>query len=112
MSGRGRRSRRSKSDRKNEAKNAIKHLSTVLETSPSAESIIADNAARQILAIGKKHSIRPRLEVKWKICRSCKKSMFPGLTSRIRISSKMIINTCLRCGRKARHGPDFARRSE
>ena len=112
MAGRGRRSRRRKSDRKNEANNAIRHLSTVLEISLGEGIPIADNAARQILAIGKKHGVRPSSEVKRKICRRCKQSMFPSLTSRVRITSKTLISTCLRCGKKTRQGPDFARCSE
>jgi len=112
MAGRGRRSRRRKADRKNEANNAIRHLSTVLETSLGEGIPIADNAARQILAVGKKHGVRPSSEVNRKICRSCKQSMFPGLTSRVRITSKTLIITCLRCGRKTRQGPDFVGHSE
>ena len=38
-------------------------------------------------------------EVKKMICRSCKKSLLPGRTSRIRVTSKVIFRTCLRCGR-------------
>ena len=112
MTGRGRRSGRRKADRKNEAENAVTYLSAVLETSLLEGIPNADNAARQILAIGKKHGVRPSSEVKRKICRRCKQSMFPSLTSRVRITSKTLISTCLRCGKKTRQGPDFARCSE
>ncbi|HJM24525.1 MAG TPA: ribonuclease P Rpr2/Rpp21/SNM1 subunit [Candidatus Thalassarchaeaceae archaeon] len=107
MVGRARRSTRRNSERKLVAERAITHLSSVLESSLGEDDQIADNAARQILSLGKKHGIRPNPRVKRKICRTCKQSMFPGLTSRVRISSKMLVTTCLRCGRKNRQGPDF-----
>ena len=107
MAGRGRRSRRRKSDRKNEAEAAIRNLSDALEDSLGERVEVADSAARQILAIGKKHAVRPASKIKRKICRSCKKSLSPGINSRVRISSKKLIMTCLECGRVARQGPDF-----
>ena len=106
MAGR-RRSRRRKSDRKKDAESAIRHLSDTLESNLIRHVRIADSAARQIIAIGKKHGIRPASEIKRKICRSCKKSLSPGVNSRVRISSKKIIITCLECGRMMRQGPDF-----
>ena len=106
MAGR-RRSRRRKSDRKKDAESAIRHLSDTMESNLSEHVRIADSAARQIIAIGKKHGIRPASEIKRKICRSCKKSLSPGVNSRVRISSKKIIITCLECGRMMRQGPDF-----
>ena len=106
MAGR-RRSRRRKSDRKKDAESAIRHLSDTLESNLSRHVRIADSAARQIIAIGKKHGIRPASEIKRKICRSCKKSLSPGVNSRVRISSKKIIITCLECGRMMRQGPDL-----
>ena len=105
MAGR-RRSRRRKSDRKKDAESAIRHLSDTLESNLIRHVRIADSAARQIIAIGKKHGIRPASEIKRKICRSCKKSLSPGVNSRVRISSKKIIITCLECGRMMRQGPD------
>ena len=106
MAGR-RRSRRRKSDRKKDAESAIRHLSDTLESNLIRLVRIADSAARQIIAIGKKHGIRPASEIKRKSCRSCKKSLSPGVNSRVRISSKKIIITCLECGRMMRQGPDF-----
>ena len=107
MAGRGRRSRRRRSDRMNDAESAIKHLSHVLGDNLGGHAQIADSAARQIIAIGKKHGVRPAPEIKRKICRSCKKSLSPGVNSRVRISSKMLVITCLECGRMMRQGPDF-----
>lgn len=107
MSGRGRRSSKRKSDRKKEANEAIIHLSTVLESNLGDGPQMADIAASQILAVAKKHGVRPSHGAKRKICRSCKRSMMPGLTSRVRINSKVLITTCLRCGGKYRQGPDF-----
>ena len=107
MAGRGRRSRRRKSERKKGAESAIRHLSETLESNIRGHVEIADSAARQIIAIGKKHGIRPASEIKRKICRSCKKSLSPGVNSRVRISSKKLIITCLECGRMMRQGPDF-----
>jgi len=106
MAGR-RRSRRRKSDRKKDAEDAIRNLSDALEGSLGQSIQIADSAARQILAIGKKHGVRPASEIRRKICRSCKKSLSPGVNSRVRISSKMLIITCLECGRMMRQGPGF-----
>ena len=107
MAGRGRRSRRRRSDRMNDAESAIKHLSHVLRGKLGGHAQIADSAARQIIAIGKKHGVRPASEIKRKICRSCKKSLSPGVNSRVRISSKMLVIKCLECGRMMRQGPDF-----
>ena len=107
MAGRGRRSRRRRSDRMNDAESAIKHLSHVLRGKLGGHAQIADSAARQIIAIGKKHGVRPASEIKRKICRSCKKSLSPGVNSRVRISSKMLVITWLECGRMMRQGPDF-----
>jgi RNase P subunit RPR2 len=106
MAGR-RRSRRRKSDRKNEAEAAIRNLSDALEGSIGESIQIADSAARQILSIGKKHGVRPDSGIKRNICRTCKKSLSHGNNSRVRISSKRLIITCLECGRVARQGPDF-----
>ncbi len=93
--------------RKEDADGALRHLSVVLEKNLARNPKLADIAARQILSIGKKHGARPGPDVRRRICRTCKKSMLPGLTSRTRIYSKSIISTCLRCGRINRQGPDF-----
>ena len=51
----GRPSRRRRSDRMNLAESAIKHLSHVLGGNLGGHAQIADSAARQIIAMGKKH---------------------------------------------------------
>ena len=107
MVGRGRRSRRRRSERMNDAESAIRYLSQSLESNLGEYVQIADSAARQIIAIGKKHGVRPASEIRRRICRSCKKSLSPGVNSRVRISSKMLVITCLECGRMMRQGPDF-----
>tara|TARA_Y100000741_G_scaffold327829_1_gene280669 strand:- start:163 stop:516 length:354 start_codon:yes stop_codon:yes gene_type:complete len=107
MVGRGRRSRRRRSERMNDAESAIRYLSQSLESNLGEYVQIADSAARQIIAIGKKHGVRPASEIRRRICRSCKKSLSPGVNSRVRISSKMLIITCLECGRTMRQGPGF-----
>jgi len=106
MAGGRRRSAR-KTDRKKGAEKAIMHLSSVIESNTAQSKKLRDSAARQILSIGKKHGVRPKKGVKVMICRTCKKSMIPGTSSRVRISSKKIICTCLRCDRVTRQGPDF-----
>jgi ribonuclease P protein subunit RPR2 len=107
MARKSRASRRRKSERKNFAERAIIHLSTVLEKNLGQKEMIADNASRQILALSKKHGVRPNSGIRRNICRSCKQSLAPGITSRVRISSRTLIITCLRCGSKSRQGPDF-----
>tara|TARA_B100001094_G_C18084437_1_gene746982 strand:- start:204 stop:545 length:342 start_codon:yes stop_codon:yes gene_type:complete len=107
MAGRGRRSRKRTSDRRRDAEEAIRNLSSSLNNRHGGRTQVADNAARQILAIGKKHGVRPGSEIKRKICRSCKISLTPGINSRVRVSSKKLIITCLECGRMERHGPNF-----
>ena len=102
-----RRSGFKKSNRKKIAASAILHLSSVLESSNLQSSKVYDSAARQILGISKKHGVRPSSEIKRKICRSCKISLTPGINSRVRVSSKKLIITCLECGRMERHGPNF-----
>ena len=91
----------------NDAESAIRYLSQSLESNLGEYVQIADSAARQIIAIGKKHGVRPASEIRRRICRSCKKSLSPGVNSRVRISSKMLVITCLECGRMMRQGPDF-----
>ncbi|MBJ28756.1 MAG: hypothetical protein CMB61_01690 [Euryarchaeota archaeon] len=102
-----RRSRRTRINRKDGARLAMNSLSRVFERGISNSSKISDNAARHILFLGKKHGIRPTPKVRRLICRTCKESLIPGRTSRVRIASKRITTTCLRCGRVNREGPDF-----
>ena len=94
-----RRSRRIRPNKNEQAKESIDFLEKIFDISPPHDSKILDTAAKQILAIGKKHGKRPTREIKKMICRSCKKSLLPGQTSRIRATSKVIFRTCLRCGR-------------
>tara|TARA_Y100000588_G_scaffold148701_1_gene162690 strand:- start:1948 stop:2286 length:339 start_codon:yes stop_codon:yes gene_type:complete len=97
-----RKSRKRKNDRREEAETAVEYLSRALESGLNSNSEISDSAARQILSIGKKHGSRPDSKVRRMICRTCRQSLVPGLTSRVRVSSKKIITTCLRCGRVSR----------
>ncbi len=93
------RSRRIRPNKNEQAKESIDFLEKIFDISPPHNLKILDTAAKQILAIGKKHGKRPTREIKKMICRSCKKSLLPGQTSRIRATSKVIFRTCLRCGR-------------
>ena len=94
-----RRSRRIRPNKSEQAKESVDFLEKIFERSLPNDSQTSDTAAKHILAIGKKHGKRPRRNVKKMICRSCKKSLLPGQTSRIRVTSKVIFRTCLRCGR-------------
>ena len=97
-----RRSRRIRPNKNEQAKESVDFLEKIFEHSLTIDSQISDTVARHVLAIGKKHGKRPSREVKKMICRSCKKSLLPGQTSRIRVTSKVIFRTCLRCGRVSR----------
>ena len=97
-----RRSRRIMSNKTEHVQESIDFLEKIFEKSMTRNSLISDNAARHILAIGKKHGKRSSRNVKKMICRSCKKSLIPGQSSRIRVTSKVIFRTCLRCGRVSR----------
>ena len=94
-----RRSRRTKPNKDQQAKESVDFLEKIFERSIPKDSQTSDTVARHILAISKKHGKRPRRVVKKMICRTCKKSLLPGRTSRIRVTSKVIFRTCLRCGR-------------
>ena len=94
-----RRSRRTRASKNEQARISVDFLEKIFERSLPNDSQTSDTAAKHILAIGKKHGKRPRRNVKKMICRSCKKSLLPGQTSRIRVRSKVIFRTCLRCGR-------------
>ena len=94
-----RRSRRIRPSKNEQAKESVDFLEKIFELSLPKDSQTSDTVARHILAIGKKHGKRPSREVKKMICRSCKKSLLPGRSSRIRVTSKVIFRTCLRCGR-------------
>ncbi len=98
----GRKARRRKSDRRLDAEKAVEYLSKVLESGLKDNSEVSDNAARQIISLGKKHGARPLPEISRSICRTCRKSLSPGTSSRVRVSSKKITTTCLRCGRVSR----------
>ena len=63
MVGRGRRSRRRRSERMNDAESAIRHLSQSFESNLGEYVQIADSAARQIIAIGKEHGVRPASKI-------------------------------------------------
>lgn len=104
---RGRSSIKSRINRRDGAKLAMANLSSSFEAGLSNGSKIPDSAARHILSLGKKHGIRPISKIRRLICRTCKKSMIPGRTSRVRITSKRITTTCLRCERVNREGPSF-----
>ena len=97
-----RQSRRIRPNKNKQAKESVDFLEKIFEHSLTNDSQISDTVARHVLAIGKKHGKRPRRDVKKMICRSCKKSLLPGQTSRIRVTSKVIFRTCLRCGRVSR----------
>ena len=97
-----RRSRRVRPNKNEQAKESVDFLEKIFEGSLPNDPQTSDTAARHIVAIGKKHGKRPSRDVKKMICRSCKKSLLPGQTSRIRVSSKVIFRTCLRCGRVSR----------
>ena len=97
-----RRSRRMRPNKNEQAKESVVFLEKIFERSLLDDSQTSDTAAKHILAIGKKHGKRPDRSVKKMICRSCKKSLLPGKTSRIRVRSKVIFRTCLRCGRVTR----------
>ena len=97
-----RQSRRIRPNKNQQAKESVDFLEKIFERSLTNDSQISDTVARHVLAIGKKHGKRPSREVKKMICRSCKKSLLPGQTSRIRVTSKVIFRTCLRCGRVSR----------
>lgn len=97
-----RKSKRRKSDRRLEAEKAVEHLSRVLVSGLKDNLEISDNAARQLISVGKKHGVRASPGIRRAICRSCRKSLSPGISSRVRISSNKITTTCLRCGRVSR----------
>ena len=94
-----RRSRRTRPNKNELAMESVDFLEKIFEQSLPNDSQTSDTAAKHILAIGKKHGKRSSRGVKKMICRSCKKSILPGQTSRIRVTSKVIFRTCLRCGR-------------
>ena len=99
--------RRRRTDRREDAEKAVKYLSMTLESGLNDNSELSDNAARQLLSVSKKHGTRPDPRFRRMICRTCRQSLAPGLTSRVRISSKKITTTCLRCGRVIRDGSNI-----
>jgi RNase P subunit RPR2 len=99
MGGSRRKTRRRNSERRAHAEEAIAHLSKVLQFGFDQDISVADNAARQMIGIGKKYGIRPEPRLRRLICRSCRLSMIPGNTARVRITPNFITITCLRCNR-------------
>jgi RNase P subunit RPR2 len=107
MRRRRQRTGRKRLGRKEGAAKAIQHLSGILGARHISNQEIADSAARQLMGIGRRHGVRAKPQVTRMICRSCHLSLIPGKSSRVRISSGVITNSCLRCGRVRRLGPDF-----
>jgi len=105
------RTRRDYSERKKGARKAVEHLSSVLVDCMYSDSEISDNAARQLIRIGRKHGIRPNSHVRRLICRTCRRSLMPGKSARVRVYSRVVSTTCLRCGRVHKSGPNFKGRS-
>ncbi|MBI87660.1 MAG: hypothetical protein CMB67_01345 [Euryarchaeota archaeon] len=98
----GRRASKRKSARRVGAKEAVSKLSETLVESLQSNTEIANNAASQILSLGKKYGVRPNSAIRRIICRTCMQSLVPGKSSRVRIHSKTIKTTCLRCERVTR----------
>ncbi|MEM3421913.1 MAG: hypothetical protein QW835_05565 [Candidatus Hadarchaeum sp.] len=73
-----------------------------------AESIFAKNpelADRYIRAAWKlktRYNLRLPRDIRLKFCRKCLCFWKPGVTCRVRVKPKMIVITCLRCGRVKR----------
>ncbi len=59
MGGSRRKTRRRNSERRAHAEEAIEHLSKALQFGIEKDYMMADNAARQLIGIGKKYGIRP-----------------------------------------------------
>ena len=107
MGRRRQRTSRRQLGRREGAEKAVEHLSAILGAGRISNQETVDSAARQLMGIGRRHGVRAKPRVARKICRSCHLSLIPGKSSRVRISSGVITNTCLRCGRIQRLGLDF-----
>ena len=99
---RGKKGNRRSIGRKEVAKMAVEHLSDVIIENLPHNPEIADNAAKHLINVGKKHGIRADPKMRRLICRTCKQSLVPGKTSRVRINSGIITTSCIRCGRVQR----------
>ena len=102
----GRSSRKRRTERRKKVEGAVEDLSRVLEEGLDNHSDIADIASKHLLSIGKKYGSRPNSRISRHICRTCRKALIPGKSSRVRIVSKTVTTTCLRCGRVIRERPN------
>lgn len=84
---------------------ALERVSFLLD---HAESIfakkpeLADRYVRAAWRLKTRYNLRLPRDIRLKFCRKCLCFWRPGATCRVRIKPKMIIITCLRCGRVKR----------
>lgn len=90
---------RNPKERKQIASRAMSFLSNILNKNNSTNPILYDSVAKSMLSLGKRHGIRPKLNLYPGICRTCHSSLIPGKSSRVRISNGFVLNTCITCQR-------------
>lgn len=65
-------------------------------------SELADRYVRAAWRLKTRYNLRLPRDIRLKFCRKCLCYWKPGITCRVRVKSKTIIITCLRCGRVKR----------
>ncbi|MDP7203060.1 MAG: hypothetical protein QGF72_02890 [Candidatus Poseidoniaceae archaeon] len=92
------RSNSMRAGRKNAAMKAREDLHRILFAPKGRPKQMVDAAARQMWRLGTRHRIGLHPDSKHWICRGCKTSMRPGVTTTVRIRGCVRISTCLNCG--------------
>ena len=110
--GRNRGRAKAKSQRREHALDAQKHLSNVI-SDVSMPMIARRNAAKHLVKTSRRNRLPlPQSQRHW-ICRSCTSILIPGISARVRIRDGQRTTTCLDCGhvRRLGGGPKHHRRS-
>ena len=92
------RKNRIKKSRHQRALSAQHYLMGILEEPKEKSEDFLKNVSYQLWNISTRHRIGLPNELKNRFCRSCKKLLYPGINSRIRIRSKVRYMTCIECG--------------
>jgi RNase P subunit RPR2 len=92
------RKNRIKKSRHQRALSAQIYLQRILEEPKEKSEKFLKSASNQLWNISTRHRIGLPTELKNRFCRTCKKLLYPGVNSRIRIRGKVRYMTCIECG--------------
>lgn len=84
---------------------AVQRMETLLSIAVAKASTdlkIAKKQAMMARKISQRYRVRIPREKRFLFCRGCKGFIVPGVNSRVRIRNKLLVVTCLECGKIGR----------